>query len=127
MECQSAALMDTASTLRSATVQIALGELVVAGLVVDVGEDTEHRWLALPTTRDPLLNGCRPARRPRLRAHLRHLEGVHRLFAACVPWPLPDVRARPLRSPESAGRTRQLSACRDDHFNQAARRSLRPT
>jgi hypothetical protein len=36
-------------------VQIALGELVAAGLVAEVGEDTEHRWLSLPAARDPLL------------------------------------------------------------------------
>jgi predicted ArsR family transcriptional regulator len=38
--------------LNPTTVQIALGELVAAGLVA---EDTEHRWLAVPADRDPLL------------------------------------------------------------------------
>jgi integrase len=32
-----------------------VGELVAAGLVAEVGEDAEHRWLALPAARDPLL------------------------------------------------------------------------
>jgi hypothetical protein len=35
--------------------QVALGELVAADLVAEVGEDPEHRWLALPVARDPLL------------------------------------------------------------------------
>ena len=41
--------------MRPATVQVALGELVAADLVAEVDEDTEQRWLALPATRDPLL------------------------------------------------------------------------
>lgn len=35
--------------------QVALGELVAADLVAEVGEDPEHRWLAVPVARDPLL------------------------------------------------------------------------
>jgi hypothetical protein len=35
--------------------KVALGELVAAGLVAEVGTDTEHQWLALPAARDPLL------------------------------------------------------------------------
>jgi integrase len=47
-----AALADHGRAIRPTTVQIALGELVAAGLVA---EDTEHRWLAVPAIRDPLL------------------------------------------------------------------------
>jgi len=50
-----AALADRGRAIRPTTVQVALGELVDAGLVAEVGEDTEHRWLALPAARDPLL------------------------------------------------------------------------
>jgi hypothetical protein len=50
-----AALADRCRAIQPTTVQIALGELVAAGLVAEVGEDTEHRWLALPATRDPVL------------------------------------------------------------------------
>jgi hypothetical protein len=41
--------------IRSATVQIALAELVAADLVSSAGEDGQQRWRALPTIRDPLL------------------------------------------------------------------------
>jgi integrase len=51
----SAALADHGRAIRSTTVQIALGGLVAASLVAEVGEETEHRWLALPAARDPLL------------------------------------------------------------------------
>jgi integrase len=50
-----AVLAERGRAVRLATVQAALGELVAAGLVADVGEDAERRWLALPTARDPLL------------------------------------------------------------------------
>jgi integrase len=50
-----AALADHGRAIRPATVQTALGELVAADLVTDVGEDADQRWLALPTARDPLL------------------------------------------------------------------------
>jgi hypothetical protein len=50
-----ATLADRGRAIRPTTVQIALGELVAAGLVAEVGEDTEHRWLALPAACDPLL------------------------------------------------------------------------
>jgi hypothetical protein len=64
--------------IRSATVQIALAELVAADLVSSAGEDGQQRWRALPTIRDPLLEtvdlrGC-----PRLPPHLRHLAGGRR-------------------------------------------------
>jgi hypothetical protein len=50
-----AVLAEHGRAIRPATVQTALGELVAADLVADVGEDAERRWLALPTARDPLL------------------------------------------------------------------------
>jgi integrase len=50
-----AALADRGRAIRSTTVQVALGELVAAGLVAEVDKDTEHRWLAVSTVRDPLL------------------------------------------------------------------------
>jgi integrase len=50
-----AALADRGRAIRPTTVQIALGELVAAGLVAEVAKDTEYRWLALPAARDPLL------------------------------------------------------------------------
>jgi predicted ArsR family transcriptional regulator len=50
-----AALADRGRAIRPSTVQVALGELVAAGLVAEVGADTEQRWLALPAARDPLL------------------------------------------------------------------------
>jgi integrase len=49
------ALADRGRAIRPATIQVALGELLAANLVAEVGEDTGHRWLALPTTRDSLL------------------------------------------------------------------------
>jgi integrase len=50
-----AALAEQGRTVRPPTVQIALGELVAGGLVAEVSEDTEPRWLARPAARDPLL------------------------------------------------------------------------
>jgi hypothetical protein len=50
-----AVLAEGGRAIRPATVQVALGELVAADLVADVGEDGDQRWLALPTARDPLL------------------------------------------------------------------------
>jgi hypothetical protein len=52
----SATLADHGRAIRPPTVQIALGGLVAAGLVAEVGEDIAHRWLALPAARDPLLD-----------------------------------------------------------------------
>jgi integrase len=50
-----AALADHGRAVRPATIQIALGELVAAGLVTEAGGDADGRWLALPGARDPLL------------------------------------------------------------------------
>jgi hypothetical protein len=50
-----AVLAEGGRAIRPATVQVALGELVAADLVADVGEEADQRWLALPTARDPLL------------------------------------------------------------------------
>jgi hypothetical protein len=49
------ALADRGRAVRPTTIQIALGDLVAAGLAAEVGEEAEKRWLALPTVRDPLL------------------------------------------------------------------------
>ena len=49
------ALAKQGRAIRSATVQIALAELVAANLVSSAGKDSQPRWRALPTTRDPLL------------------------------------------------------------------------
>jgi predicted ArsR family transcriptional regulator len=50
-----AALADRGRVIRPTTVQVALGELLAAGLVAEVGEEAEHRWLAMPAARDPQL------------------------------------------------------------------------
>jgi hypothetical protein len=51
-----AALGEHGRAVRPApTVQVALGELVAAGLDADAGEDDQQRWVALPTAHDPLL------------------------------------------------------------------------
>jgi predicted ArsR family transcriptional regulator len=50
-----AALANQGRAIRSATVQVALTELVAADLVASTGENGQQRWQALPTTRDPLL------------------------------------------------------------------------
>jgi len=50
-----AALAEHGRTIRPATIQVALGELVAASLVADAGEDGQQRWLALRRARDPLL------------------------------------------------------------------------
>jgi hypothetical protein len=50
-----AALAEHGRAIRSATVQVALGELVAAKQVASTGEDGQQRWLALPRPRDPLL------------------------------------------------------------------------
>jgi integrase len=50
-----AALADRGRAIRPLTVQIALGELAAAGLVACASEDNQQRWVALPTTPDPLL------------------------------------------------------------------------
>jgi len=49
------ALARRGRAIRPATIQVALGELVVAELVAGAGEDAQQRWRALPTARDPLL------------------------------------------------------------------------
>jgi integrase len=49
-----AALAKQGRAIRSATVQVALAELVAADLAATADEDRQ-RWLALPTARDPLL------------------------------------------------------------------------
>jgi integrase len=49
------ALAKQGRAIRSAAVQIALAELVAADLVSSAGEDSQPRWRALPTIRDPLL------------------------------------------------------------------------
>jgi integrase len=49
-----AALIEHGRAVRPARIQVALGELVAAELVAEVGE-AEQRWLALPTAPDPLL------------------------------------------------------------------------
>jgi hypothetical protein len=64
--------------IRSATVQIALAELVAADLVSSAGEDGQQRWRALPTIRDPLLEAVDLRGCPRLPPHLRHLAGGRR-------------------------------------------------
>jgi integrase len=51
-----AVLAGRGRAVRPATVRVALGELVAADLVADVGEEAGQRWLALPTARDPLLD-----------------------------------------------------------------------
>jgi integrase len=51
-----ATLADHGRAVRPTRMQVALGELMAAGLVADVGENAEQRWLALPTTRDPLMD-----------------------------------------------------------------------
>jgi hypothetical protein len=50
-----AGLAKQGPAVRSATVQVALAELVAADLVVGAGEDGQQRWVPLPTTCDPLL------------------------------------------------------------------------
>jgi integrase len=50
-----ATLADHGRAIRPTTIQIALGELLDAGLVADAGEDADQRWLALSAARDPLL------------------------------------------------------------------------
>jgi hypothetical protein len=42
------ALADRGRAVRPTTIQIALGDLVAAGLAAEVGEEAEKRWLALP-------------------------------------------------------------------------------
>jgi integrase len=51
-----AALTDRGRAIRPATIQLALGELLAAGLVADAGKNHQQRWLALPAARDPLLD-----------------------------------------------------------------------
>jgi hypothetical protein len=50
-----AALADHGRAVRPATVQVAVDELVAAELVAGTGEDSQQRWRALATARDPLL------------------------------------------------------------------------
>jgi Uncharacterized conserved protein (COG2071)/Phage integrase family len=50
-----AALAEQGRTIRPATIQVALDELMAAELVADVGEVGQQRWLAVRTARDPLL------------------------------------------------------------------------
>jgi hypothetical protein len=50
-----ASLVEHGRAIRSATVQVALGELMAAELVADADGDGQQRWLALPMARDPLL------------------------------------------------------------------------
>jgi hypothetical protein len=50
-----ATLADRGQAIRPPTVQIALGEPAAAGLVAGAGEDDQQRWMALPTSPDPLL------------------------------------------------------------------------
>jgi predicted ArsR family transcriptional regulator len=49
------ALANHGRAIRPATIQVALDELVAAELVASTGEDSQQRWRALPTARNPLL------------------------------------------------------------------------